>query len=112
MKLGEIRIASVVLNTHSRIKIYKDTINIYTNKLLLDLLGLSLSLHFPSSTGAGSKHKGLVLQPLEHDPLAALELVLLVGVDLDGIRRPLNPLSRTTVLNSLSLRSSASSVLG
>ena len=56
-----------------------------------------------SSTGVDSKHNGLVLHVHGHGPLAALVL-LDVGVDLAGIRRPLNPLDLviTTVMNGLS----------
>ena len=55
------------------------------------------------STGVDSKHKRLVLHVLGHDPLAAIVLPD-VGLDLAGIRRPLNPLGlvTTTVTNSLS----------
>ena len=99
------------MNTLSRIKIYKDTINIYTKQALPGPAGPPYLSTFPVPLVQAAL-KGLVLQPRDYDPLAALELVLLGDVDLDGIRRPFNPLSRTKVLNQLSLRSSASFVLG
>ena len=76
--------ASEVLNTLSRIKIYKCTISKYIHNKLLIACWASPYLHCPGPTGAEQQLKGLVLDLVVHGPLAAHELVVPDGINLAG----------------------------